>query len=158
MPNYRRFKTNAVCYFFTVVTHQCQPILCDEHLRTVLREAIHETRKTIPFRIDAWVLMPDHFHCVLTFEQKNSDFSQLWGRVKRHVSCKCKQYTSHLARSKSQIKRREIGLWQRRFWEHQIRDQNDFELHIDYVHNNPVKHGYCQNPNQWLWSTIHRFQ
>lgn len=158
MSNYRRANTQGACYFFTVVTFRRQPILCDEAVRVALREAINSVREKKPFTIDAWVLLPDHLHCIWTLPEGDADFSSRWGLIKRQVSIQCRE---HYRRADwlnvSKRKHRESTLWQRRFWEHQIRDESDFNRHVDYLHYNPVKHGYCQQVGDWPYSTFHRF-
>ena len=157
MATYRRLKTAGGCYFFTVVTYKRNPILTHPDVRNALRKAIIDVRQSMPFVIDAWVLLPDHLHCVWTLPQGDDDYSARWSRVKRQVSRECRYLLGEQQLSDSQKTRREIQFWQRRFWEHQIRDEADFEHHLNYIHFNPVKHGYCQVASQWQWSTLHRF-
>lgn len=155
MPNYRRAKVTGGSYFFTVTTHRRQPLLTQDDVRRALREGIHNTRTRFPFTIDAWVLLPDHLHCIWTLPEGDADFSARWGMIKRHVSRQCAARDRYVNASRS--RRREAGLWQRRFWEHQIRDEEDYRRHIDYIHWNPVKHGYVKHVRDWPYSTFHRF-
>ena len=157
MPKYHRLKTSGACYFFTVVSYQRKPILCCDAIRNALHHGVKDTQQQMPFTIDAWVLMPDHMHCILTLPPMDDDYSKRWGLIKSQVSESCPQFTNQDHLTNSQKKRHESTLWQRRFWEHQIRDQTDFNHHMDYIHYNPVKHGLCQQPNQWMWSTLHRY-
>lgn len=158
MSRFRRATTRGGTYFFTVVTYRRQKILCDPLIRTALRQAINKTRASYPFIIDAWVLLPDHLHCIWTLPDGDADFSTRWSKIKRHVSIECReQYRSGEWLSDSKNKHRESTLWQRRFWEHRIRDEEDFNRHVDYIHHNPVKHGMCKMPGQWPHSTFHRF-
>lgn len=120
-------------------------------LQTALRHAIIETRKKLPFKIDAWVILPDHMHCIWTMPDNDGDYSKRWSMIKRLSSKQCPQY--HMV---THSKRQENGIWQRRFWEHTIRDDNDYERHMDYVHYNPVKHGYVQQVKAWQFSSFHR--
>jgi putative transposase len=157
MPNYIRTRTGST-FFFTVVTYERRPILCDESVRRALKIAIDNVRADRPFSIDAWVLMPDHLHCVWTLPKGDADFSTRWSLIKRSVA----RFSGHLAldpdrRSDSALKHRESTIWQRRFWEHRIRDELDFERHLDYIHFNPVKHGYVNRAASWPYSTIHRY-
>ncbi len=155
---YRRANTPGSSYFFTVVTYRRQKILCDEQVRNALRVATKAVQSERPFTIDAWVLLPDHLHCLWTLPAGDADFSMRWGLIKRRVSLVCgEDYKRTEWLSSSKKKHRESTLWQRRFWEHQIRDQNDFNRHLDYIHYNPVKHGLCKRPNQWPYSTLHRY-
>ncbi len=158
MSRYRRANTAGGTYFFTVVSYRRQQILCDEPIRNALREAIELARQSYPFNIDAWVLLPDHLHCLWTLPEGDADFSKRWGKIKRQVSLACKdryKRTEWLTDSKE--KHRESTVWQRRYWEHQIRDQEDLNRHIDYIHYNPVKHGLCGQPIQWPYSTMRRY-
>ncbi|PPD03048.1 MAG: transposase [Methylobacter sp.] len=140
------------------MTFRRQPILCDEAVRVALREAISSVREQKPFTIDAWVLLPDHLHCIWTLPEGDADFSSRWGLIKRQVSIQCREhYRRDDWLNASKRKHRESTLWQRRFWEHQIRDESDFNRHADYLHYNPVKHGYCQQVADWPYSTFHRY-
>jgi putative transposase len=158
MSRYRRARTAGACYFFTGVTYRRQPILCDDAVRQALRDAIIQVRETRPFTIDAWVLLPDHLHCIWTLPSGDADYSTRWNRIKRRVSMVCAmEYKRPEWVSASKRKHRESTLWQRRFWEHQIRDELDFMRHVDYLHYNPVKHGVCQRVADWPHSTFHRY-
>jgi putative transposase len=157
MPNYLRVRTGST-YFFTLVSHNRRPILCHESIRRSLRTAISDVRSTRPFSIDAWVSMPDHLHCIWTLPNGDSDFSTRWSLIKRSVS----RFTRELAldgdtRSASACKHRESTIWQRRFWEHLIRDDADLERHVEYIHYNPVRHGYVERAIDWPYSSIHRY-
>ncbi len=158
MPNYRRAKTQGGTYFFTVVTHQRQPILCNKDFRHALRQAIETTRITQPFDIDAWVLLPDHLHCIWTLPAKDANFSARWSMIKRLVTKQCgKSYFQEQLYNASRRKRRESTLWQRRFWEHLIRDEDDYQRYMDYLHYNPVKHGTITKLKDWPYSSFHRY-
>ena len=157
MPNYRRANLAGGTYFFTVNTLQRIPVLTEAPVREALREAIQHTRVTAPFDIDAWVLLPDHLHCIWTLPPEDVDFSMRWSKIKRYVSQKCGNTFGIENISASRTKRHESGLWQRRFWEHQIRDDGDFTRHVDYIHWNPVKHGLVARAVDWPYSTFHRF-
>lgn len=157
MSRYRRADTKGATYFVTAVTCRRQPILCDEPVRTALREAINKIRTKHPYTIDAWVLLPDHLHCLWTLPPGDSDFSARWAQIKRAVSMACgEQYLEKSLLTPSKIKHRESTLWQRRFWEHRIRSEIDYARHVDYIHYNPVKHTLCRQPADWPYSTFHR--
>lgn len=145
MPNYRRAKMKGGTYFFTVVTYRRQKILSLPESRRALRDVISEVKKKHSFKIEAWVLLPDHIHCIWTLPRDDFDFSKRWGLIKAKFSKRVKDLFYREAwLNDSKRKHREATIWQRRFWEHQIRDDNDFELHVDYIHYNPVKHWlYC---------------
>jgi putative transposase len=158
MSNYQRLYSFGGTYFITQVTYQREPWLCSDIGRKALREAIEHTRNKYPFIIDAFVLLPDHFHALLTLPDGESDFSVRLRLIKTYVS---KYYRQELeidrSISLSRQKRGESNLWQRRFWEHLIRDEQDFANHCDYIHYNPTRHGFCQSPQDWPYSSIHRF-
>ena len=158
MSNYRRAQAAGGTFFFTVVAYRRQPILCDEPVRAALREAINEVRRSRPFKIDAWVLLPDHLHCIWTLPPDDGDFSLRWSLIKRQVSLAVgAQYRRAEWMNESKLKHRESTLWQRRFWEHCIRDDEDLRRHVDYLHFNPVKHGLVSRVSDWPHSTFHRF-
>lgn len=157
MPNYRRADIAGGTYFFTVNTFRRLPVLTEAPVRVALREAIHHTRARYSFDIEAWVLVPDHLHCVWTLPEGDADFSIRWSMIKRYVSKECGASFGAKELSDSGNKRHESGLWQRRFWEHQIRDECDFARHADYIHWNPVKHGLVGRACEWPYSTFHRY-
>lgn len=157
MSRYRRSSLAGGTYFFTVVTHRRQTILCDDTMRSALRAAIESVRSTRPFTIDAWVLLPDHLHCIWTLPEGDADFSTRWMMIKRKVSLACAaDYRRSDLLTASKQKHRESTIWQRRFWEHQIRDDDDFAHHMNYLHFNPVKHGLVSKVMDWPYSSFHR--
>ena len=156
MSNYIRIKQQGGCYFFTVVTYQRRQFLTDDFARQCLREAIKITRKNYPFQINAWVLLPDHLHCIWTLPSGDDDYSIRWNIIKTQFTRQAKPYYHQISlMNSSKIKHRETTLWQRRFWEHTIRDQDDYDHHVNYINNNPVKHGWVKHPRDWLYSTYH---
>lgn len=157
MSNYRRANIRGGTYFFTIITLRRMPILTEIPVRMALRDAITQTRLSHPFTIDAWILLPDHLHCILTLPPGDANFSVRWSMIKRLVSQRCGEEYSAADLSNSRTKRKETGVWQRRFWEHQIRDENDFARHVDYIHWNPVKHGLVARVIDWPYSTFHRY-
>ena len=157
MSRYRRLSCGST-YFFTVVAYRRRAIFCDAAVRAALRHAIQTVRVTRPFAVDAWVLMPDHMHCIWTLPPEDTDYSTRWAEIKRHVSTACRNTLRDPRLLTSSGKRRaESTIWQRRFWEHRIRDDNDFERHIDYIHFNPVKHRLVRQVCEWPHSTFHRY-
>jgi putative transposase len=157
MPRYRR-QFAGPTYFFTLVAYRRRTIFCTPVLRTALRDAIETVRVTRPFVVDAWVLMPDHMHCIWTLPEGDEDYSTRWSEIKRHGVSACRDRLhdpSLLTRAARQ--RNESTIWQRRFWEHQIRDEFDLEKHVDYIHFNPVKHGQVRRVSEWPYSTFHRY-
>jgi putative transposase len=145
MADYKRLYVGPK-WFFTVVTGKRRPIFSDEVARVCLRQAIRECRLHYPFSIDGWVLLPDHIHCIWTIEEPDADFSTRWSIIKR-------LFTKSFRNGKTPT----APFWQRRFWEHGIRDEKDFENHINYLHYNPVKHGYVTNVRDWKWSSFHKY-
>lgn len=158
MPNYRRAYIEGGTYFFTIVTHNRNKILCIEENRENLKVSIEEVCGKYPFFTDAWILLPDHIHCIWTLPQGDNNFSMRWQLIKRGFTMRYNKAKNETwAISESRKKRKEQAVWQRRFWEHLIRDEEDFERHCDYIHYNPVKHGYVMSPKDWQFSTFHSF-
>jgi len=155
---YRRFYQPGARYFFTVVTFHRQQFLTDDDCRIWLRKAIVKTRGRYPFTIDAWVLLPDHLHCIWTLPKQDADFSVRWNGIKRRFTTQAK-HKLHKPEwiNASKQKHRESTAWQRRFWEHQIRDDSDYQQHMDYIHYNPVKHGLVERAKDWPYSSFHRY-
>ena len=157
MPEYQRAYIAGGTFFFTVATLQRQPLLTQELYRTALREVIAAVRKELPFQSLAWVLLPDHLHTIWTLPETDADFSLRWSLIKQHVTRQCQRPSSMVAPSRSRQKRGEGTIWQRRFWEHAIRNDEDLRRHVDYIHFNPVKHGYVGRPSNWPYSTLHKY-
>ncbi len=158
VSNYRRSHADGRPSSLPVVTHRRQRILTDEPLRMALHDAILRVRQRYPFTIDAWVLLPDHLHAIWTLPLGDADFGLRWGLIKRLVTRSVAvNYERPDWRNASRIERRESTIWQRRFWEHQIRNEADFAAHMDYVHFNPVKHGLVTQVQDWPHSTFHRW-
>jgi putative transposase len=118
-----------------------------------LRAAFRATRQERPFSVDAIVILPDHLHAVLTLPEGDADFPGRWRRIKGHFSSGLISVGIEPKRSSNG----DVALWQRRFWEHTIRDENDFERHVDYIHINPVKHGLVHRVRDWPHSSFHRY-
>lgn len=156
MSDYRRSNISGGTYFFTVVAQERRPVLTTEAVRTALREAIQQARTTLPFQIDAWVLLPDHLHCVWTLPERDANYSARWAVIKRLVSGRCAKMVN-APQSNSGRKRNERTFWQRRFWEHQIQDDTDMTRHLDYIHWNPVKHGLVKIVKDWPYSSFHKY-
>ncbi len=158
MTDYRRWMHEGGIYFFTVVTYRRSRILTETLARESLRAAIENTRSRYPFEVVAWCLLPDHLHCVWALPADDCDFSRRWAMIKvsftqQYLSSGGCEHTTNLSRNR----KRERGLWQRRFWEHRIRDERDFQQHVNYIHYNPVKHGLVEQVDDWPWSTYHRY-
>ena len=154
MAEYRRAYVPGGSWFFTVnLAERKNNRLLVEKI-DLLRSAFEYTKQRYPFRMDAVVILPDHLHCIWTLPQADADFSTRWKLLKGYFS-------RHIAKgegiSASRKSRRERGIWQRRFWEHLLRDQNDFNRHVDYIHWNPVKHGWAKRVSDWPYSSFHRY-
>lgn len=158
MTNYRRARFCGGYYFFTVVTYNRRRFLVDDLARACLRAAWRQVRETRPFEVVALCLLPEHLHCVWRLPEKDDDYSLRWMLIKKGFTRRyLKGGGREAGQSVSREKKRERGIWQRRFWEHQIRDEKDLQRHIDYTHGNPIKHGLVQTVADWPWSTYHRF-
>ncbi len=151
MSNYLRPRIPGASVFFTVALQERgSRLLYDEINR--LRLAVAETRRERPFAIEAWVVLPDHMHCLWTLPMGDRDFSTRWRLIKARFSRglpRGEMRASHAARQ-------ERGIWQRRFWEHHIRNETDMAAHLRYCWFNPVKHGFVERPEDWPFSSVHR--
>ena len=158
MPNYRRAIVPGGTFFFTVVSWRRRPLLCNPDIRAALRDAITTVREMHPMTINAWVLMPDHLHCVWSLPQGDADFAVRWAMIKRFVTRACaKRYPAEGEVSASRKGRNEGFIWQRRYWEHRVRDPVDLGRCVDYLHWNPVKHGHVGAVIDWPYSSFHRY-
>ena len=153
---YRRSKIEGGTYFFTVVTHKRRPFLCVVENVSLMRDAFRYVIARHPFKIDAFVLLPDHLHTIWTLPDGDSDFSNRWRLIKSYFSRRCDTGYQG-AVSASRKRKKERAVWQRRFWEHQIRDETDFIRHLEYIHYNPVKHGLVKASKDWEYSSFHRY-
>jgi len=153
MTNYRRLWRAGGTYFFTVNLLQRRGNdLLTREIR-LLRDVVADVRRRHPFRIHAWVVLPDHLHCVIELPPGDCDFATRWRLIKMDFS---KGLPATERRSAVRVRRGERGIWQRRYWEHVIRDDADFRAHMDYVHINPVKHCLVARVVDWPYSTFHR--
>ena len=143
--DYRRVYVAGGTYFFTLVTHQRKPIFSDPEAINTLRAAFTYARARHPFTIVASVILPDHIHAVWTLPEDNSDFSTRWRLIKSHFT------RNWRPRDKS------APVWQHRFWEHLIRNEEDLARHVEYIHYNPVKHGLALSPSIWPFSSFSKF-
>jgi putative transposase len=153
MTDYRRYRLKGGTYFFTVNLVERQRSLLTERIDT-LREAFRDVKNAHPFVIDAVVVLPEHLHTIWTLPQGDDDFSLRWRQIKSAFS---RAIEKDERISNSRLRKQERGIWQRRFWEHAIRNEEDFNRHIDYIHINPVKHGYVKRAVDWQFSSFHRY-
>ena len=154
MPNYKRYYLENRYVFITVVTYNRSHILIDNV--ALLRACFKKARTKFDFEIFSSVILPDHIHIMLK-PQKIDEFSKIIGVIKRNFTQSLAEGHNNENISESRIKRREKGVWQRRFYEHIIRDENDLHRHLDYIHYNPVKHGYVKKVKDWEYSSFHKF-
>ena len=157
MPNYKRNFLPGGTFFFTVVTHERRPWLCTEKARNALRMAIREVRAKRPFTIGAWVLLPDHLHCLWELPEEDHDFSVRWRLIKTRVSRECANLSEKARRSRRDCYGRKAIFGNGGFGNIRSRDERDYAAHCDYIHYNPVKHGLCKSPGDWRYSTFYRF-
>jgi len=153
MPDYRRYRVPGGTYFFTINLLNRRSDLLTRHIEA-LRDSVRRTRTERPFHIDAWVVLPEHIHCVITLPPGDDDFSN---RIKAIKIRFVRAVEPDEWRSSARAAKGERGIWQRRFWEHVIRDDDDYTRHLDYVHFNPVKHGHVTSVAQWPYSTFHHW-
>jgi REP-associated tyrosine transposase len=152
MVRYRRNPVPGGSFFFTVTLDDRHSSLLVDHI-DALRSAFRITRSERPFDIDAIVVLPEHLHVMMTLPPDDADFSGRLRRIKGHFS-------STLIRAALPVERRpngDLAVWQSRFWEHTIRDDDDYARHVDYIHFNPVKHGLTIRVRDWPHSSFHRY-
>jgi putative transposase len=152
MPQYRRAKFKGSVFFFTVVLAERPSNLLFEEIER-LRRAYRDVKQNRPFETVAICVLPDHVHALWALPEGDVDFSTRWNLIKGGFSRGLPPKT----RSASKVRKREKGIWQRRYWEHAIRDDADMERHIDYIHFNPVKHGHVTRVADWPHSSFHRY-
>lgn len=152
MPNYRRLRVPGATYFFTVNLSQRGGSILTDHIDR-LRDAYRLTVAEHPVGCEAMVILPDHIHAVWTLPPGDADFSRRWQKIKARFT-----HATGLrgAQSRSMLEKREAGLWQRRFWEHMIRDAAECRRAVAHCLTDPVRHGLVTSPEEWPFSTIHR--
>ncbi|MDO5624816.1 MAG: transposase [Pseudomonadota bacterium] len=154
MRRYIRSHLSGATYFFTVTLAERQGNDTLTRHIDALRTAVAQVKARHPFSIDAMVVLPDHLHCLWTLPPQDGDYSLRWRQIKSKFSAAIPkaEFISPSRQAKG-----ERGIWQRRYWEHQIRDEEDFARHVDYIHYNPVKHGWAKTPGAWPYSSFHRY-
>lgn len=153
MSNYRRVWVPGGTYFFTVNLLERRRGLLVEHI-DLLRDAFRAARAVRPFHLLAIVVMPDHLHCVWRLPDGDGDNANRWAQIKSGFS---RALPIHERRSSRRIARRERSIWQRRYWEHLVRDDDDLRRVVDYVHINPVKHGYVARAADWPYTSFRKW-
>jgi len=151
MSGYIRPRIPGASIFFTVNLQTRGGDLLTREI-AALRDAVAQTRAERPFHIDAWVVLPDHMHAVWTLPEGDAGYSVRWSVIKARYS----RSVAPGRRRQSHVKRRERGVWQRRFWEHHIRNEEERAACVRYCHFNPVKHGFVEHPQDWPYSSVHR--
>jgi putative transposase len=153
LMRYRRAAIEGATYFFTLVIADRSSRLLTTHIET-LRQAMRTVRQRHPFEIVAAVVLPDHLHAIWRLPKGDADFPLRWALIKAGFS---RALPPTAAVDSSRAAKREREVWQRRYWEHMIRDETDLTRHVDYIHFNPVKHGHVRRAADWPYSTIHRY-
>ena len=151
---YRRLKMEGATYFFTVVTFDRRPIFAGRAAVDLLSDAIAEIRGRYPFTVEAQVILPDHLHAMWSLPANVADYSQRWSLIKAVFSRRYARTGPLPSRDASRRRKREQTVWQRRFWEHLVHDDEDYGTHLDYIHYNPVKHGFVLTAGEWPHSTF----
>jgi putative transposase len=152
MPDYRRNRVPGGTFFFTVNLANRRSDLLVREIET-LRASIRAVREATPFHVDAWVVLPEHMHCIWTLPDGDTNYSGRWREIKKRFT----KAVSNVEVSRPEdLARQGRGVWQKRFWEHTVRDERDYAAHMDYVHFNPVKHGLVTNPAAWPYSTFQK--
>lgn len=158
MPNYVRNFTPGGTYFFTVKTEGNAPIFCENENAKLLGVVFREMQQRWPVQIDAMVLLPDHLHAIWSLSSGDTGYPKRWAWLKKEFS---KRYVfmegKEQFQSESRHRNRRLGVWQRRYWEHTIQNENEYKAYFDYIHWNPVKHGLVNSPGEWQHSTFGRW-
>jgi len=153
MTNYRRTFVPGSTWFFTVNLQDRRSRLLVDRIDD-LRQALRYVQRRHPFHVDAMVVLPDHMHAIWTLPKGEDDYPLRWRLLKTWFS---RQIDPGENRRASRVDKGERGIWQRRYWEHLIRNESDLHRHIDYIHFNPVKHGHVPRTADWPYSTFHRY-
>lgn len=153
MVNYRRSRIKGGTYFFTVNLYDRSSSHLVTHINH-LRQSFHTVQKQRPFEIVASVILPEHLHMIMTLPDDDHNYPERWKAIKsRFTRALVKDDVAGLTKNK----KGEYNLWQRRYWEHQIKDETDLQNHVDYIHFNPVKHGHVARVVEWPHSSFHRY-
>ena len=156
MPKYRRIFQDYYTYFLTVNTYQRNPILIDNI--ELLRKSFKASKKKYNYRIDAVVILPDHFHLLIT-PYKATDYPKIIGAIKAYFSRHCERgYYEELEQSLSRHKKRYKAVWQKKYYEHTIKNEKDLVIHLGYIYNNPVKHGLVNYGEEWIYSSFYKLR
>jgi putative transposase len=151
---YRRVFVPGATYFFTLVTHERAPLFSDAAAINLYQRAVRKVQAARPFTLDAEVILPDHIHLLLTLPDGDADYPTRLRLIKTAFTRAMLSGQASAALSVSRAVKGERAFWQRRYWEHTIRDERDFRAHLDYIHINPVKHGLVSAATDWPHSTF----
>ena len=158
MPEFRRYFIPGGTFFFTLVTAERAPIFQSQEACSLLGDCLRAEKQVRPFRVEAIVLLPDHLHMIWILPEGDADFPTRMAAVKSRFT---REWIARGGREnrvpQGQGRQRRRGIWQARFMEHAIRDEDDFIHHVEYIHYNPVKHGWVRCPVEWLYSSFHRY-
>ena len=144
MRKYIRNYVEGGTYFFTLVTKYRKPIFQDPACCELFMDGVEKVKSLHPFELIAFCVLPDHIHLLMSLSEGISDYSNNIKEIKRHVTISIRKH----------FDKQDLCVWQDRFWEHTIRDKHDMQRHYDYIHYNPVKHGYVESVDQWKWSSL----
>jgi putative transposase len=158
MPNYRRVRVPGGSFFFTVVTNRRARLFTHPRGRRLLGSMFRRCLLKWPFTINALVLLPEHLHAIWSLPPGDDDYPKRWAWIKKEFTKEWLRAGGAEAQfSDARRRERRRGIWQPRYWEHTLEDEDDFERHFDYIHYNPVKHGHVKCPRDWPWSSFHRW-
>jgi putative transposase len=158
MPDYRRRFRPGGMFFFTVVTDARRRLFAGVSACQCLRTALCEVQARWPFEVTAIVLLPEHLHCIWQLPENDTDYSKRWSTIKRLFTQRwLAEGGGETEISPSRRRQRQCGVWEKRFWEHLIRDEEDMIRHVNYIHFNPVKHRLARCPHAWVHSSFHRW-
>jgi len=153
---YRRANISGASYFFTLVTEGRRKLFIEDESIELLRESFRQVKQKRPFIVEAAVVLPDHLHCIWTLPDDDTDYSTRWRLIKTWFTKHCDEKYK-LIPNKARVNKNQQAIWQHRYWEHCLKDETDFNHHVDYIHYNPVKHQYVKRPSEWKYSSIHRY-
>ncbi len=151
---YRRSTVPGASYFFTLITHQRKQLFSDQTNVNRWQAAVTKVQLTRPFAVEAEVVMPDDLHMIWTLPETDADYATRIRLVKTAFTKEFPTTAGGGTLSASRASKGERDVWQRRYWEHLIRDEKDFKAHLDYIHINPVKHRLVARPGDWPHSTF----
>jgi putative transposase len=154
--NYRRINMPGGTFFFTVVTYSRLKLFDFKENIDLLRQSFSLVMRRHPFKIVAIVALPEHIHCIWTLPENDGDYPTRWRLIKNYFSHNLSMEPEFTI-SASRKSKREKVVWQRRYWEHLIRDESDLRMHIEYIHYNPVRHELVKSPMDWPYSSFHRY-